>query len=205
MILDGKGGIMANIKRFGHLISSILLYALLMILLVVVLMVGATVVDHFISSNSSEKKSPLFGAYVIISPSMVPNINVYDAVVTIRSSKEKIEMYDVITFLSKDIETHGIPITHRVVGILETESGERGYRTKGDNNNGEDRAIILQKEVIGKVFLRIPMLGYVRTFVTSKIGFLVAIVLPLVSSFTIEILRAIKKKKEVSSEEIDII
>lgn len=176
-----------------------------MILLVVVLMVGATVVDHFVSSNGSEKKSPLFGAYVIISPSMVPNINVYDAVVTIRSSKEKIEMYDVITFLSKDIETHGIPITHRVVGILETESGERGYRTKGDNNNGEDRAIILQKEVIGKVFLRIPMLGYVRTFVTSKIGFLVAIVLPLVSSFTIEILRAIKKKKEVSSEDIDII
>ena len=158
MILDGKGGIMANIKRFGHLISSILLYALLMILLVVVLMVGATVVDHFVSSNGSEKKSPLFGAYVIISPSMVPNINVYDAVVTIRSSKEKIEMYDVITFLSKDIETH-----------------------------------------------RIPMLGYVRTFVTSKIGFLVAIVLPLVSSFTIEILRAIKKKKEVSSEDIDII
>ena len=158
MILDGKGGIMANIKRFGHLISSILLYALLMILLVVVLMVGATVVDHFVSSNGSEKKSPLFGAYVIISPSMVPNINVYDAVVTIRSSKEKIEMYDVITFLSKDIETHGI-----------------------------------------------PMLGYVRTFVTSKIGFLVAIVLPLVSSFTIEILRAIKKKKEVSSEDIDII
>ena len=194
--------IMAKVKHFGHLVSSILLYALLMILLVIVLMVGATVVDHFISSNDSVKKSPLFGAYVIISPSMVPNINVYDAVVTIRTPEEKIEMYDVITFLSKDIETHGVPITHRVVGILETESGERGYRTKGDNNNGEDKAIILQKEVIGKVFLRIPMLGYVRTFVTSKIGFLVAIVLPLVSSFTIEILRAVKRKKENEVEEI---
>lgn len=202
MILDERGGLMASIKRFGHLVSSILLYALLMILLVIVLMVGATVIDHFLSSKDSQKKSPLFGAYVIISPSMVPNINVYDAVVTIRTPEEKIEMYDVITFLSKDIETHGIPITHRVVGILETESGERGYRTKGDNNNGEDRAIILQKEVIGKVFLRIPMLGYVRTFVTSKIGFLVAIVLPLVTSFTIEILRAIKKKKENEVEEV---
>lgn len=191
---------MAKVKHFGHLVSSILLYALLMILLVIVLMVGATVIDHFISSNDSGKKSPLFGAYVIISPSMVPNINVYDAVVTIRTPEEKIEMYDVITFLSKDIETHGIPITHRVVGILETESGERGYRTKGDNNNGEDKAIILQKEVIGKVFLRIPMLGYVRTFVTSKIGFLVAIVLPLASSFTIEILRAVKRKKENEEE-----
>lgn len=191
---------MAKVKHFGHLLSSILLYALLMILLVIVLMVGATVIDHFISSNDSGKKSPLFGAYVIISPSMVPNINVYDAVVTIRTPEEKIEMYDVITFLSKDIETHGIPITHRVVGILETESGERGYRTKGDNNNGEDKAIILQKEVIGKVFLRIPMLGYVRTFVTSKIGFLVAIVLPLASSFTIEILRAVKRKKENEEE-----
>lgn len=196
----GRDEMMAKVKHFGHLVSSILLYALLMILLVIVLMVGATVIDHFISSNDSGKKSPLFGAYVIISPSMVPNINVYDAVVTIRTPEEKIEMYDVITFLSKDIETHGIPITHRVVGILETESGERGYRTKGDNNNGEDKAIILQKEVIGKVFLRIPMLGYVRTFVTSKIGFLVAIVLPLASSFTIEILRAVKRKKENEEE-----
>ena len=133
-----------------------------------------------IGMKNHEDRSPLFGVYVIISPSMVPNINVYDAVVTMRVPTDKIEMYDVITFLSKDINTHGTPITHRVVGIVETEDGKIGYRTKGDNNNAEDNALIMEDEVIGKVLFRIPMIGYVRTFITSRIGWLLIVVLPCV-------------------------
>lgn len=185
---------MSTFKKIMSILSSVFLYALLMVLSIVVLMVGVTFVDQFIASKNHEQRAPLFSAYVIISPSMVPNINVYDAVVTIRSSENRIKMYDVITFLSKEIETHGIPITHRVVGVLETEAGERAYRTKGDNNHGEDRALILQSEVIGKVFLRIPMLGHVRTFVTSKIGFLISVVLPITVSLILEVIRALKRK-----------
>lgn len=186
---------MKYIKIIGNYISSILLYSLLMILTMVVLLVGVTVVDQVMATKNNQERSPLFSAYVIISPSMVPNINVQDAVVTVRVPSSKINMYDVITFLSKEIETNGIPITHRVVGKLETESGEQAYRTKGDNNNSEDKAIIRQSEVIGKVFLRIPMLGYVRTFVTSKIGFLISVVLPITASIFLEILRIVKNRK----------
>lgn len=200
---------MKNIKKLLHYLSSIFLYALLMILVVVVLMVVITIGDRVIAAKNHQDKAPLFSAYVIISPSMVPNINVYDAVVTVRVPENKINMYNVITFLSKDIETHGVPITHRVVGILKTESGEKAYRTKGDNNNKEDKAIIRQSEVIGKVFFRIPMLGYVRTFVTSKIGFLISVVLPLFVSFVLEIWRIINKRKGKNKveeeEELEII
>ncbi len=193
-------------KNIFQLLSSILLYALLMILVVIVFMVIATIGDRLITAKTHQDKSPLFSAYVIISPSMVPNINVYDAVVTVRVSEKRIQMYDVITFLSKEIETHGIPITHRVVGILKTEAGEKAYRTKGDNNQKEDRAVILQSEVIGKVFFRIPMLGYVRTFVTSKIGFLVSVVLPLAIALFLEIFGLIKRRKNPpEEEEIEII
>jgi len=185
-----------KIKQILHYLSSMLLYALLMILVVVVLMVVVTIGDRMISLKNHQSKAPLFSAYVIISPSMVPNINVYDAVITARVPQNRIGMYDVITFLSKEIETHGVPITHRVVGILKTEDGERAYRTKGDNNNKEDKAIILQSEVIGKVLFRIPMLGYVRTFVTSKIGFLISVVLPITASLFLEIWRFIHKRKE---------
>ena len=195
---------MKNIKKLLQYLSSIFLYALLMILVVVVLMVVITIGDRVIAAKNHQDKAPLFSAYVIISPSMVPNINVYDAVVTVRVPENKIHMYNIITFLSKEIETHGVPITHRVVGILETESGEKAYRTKGDNNNKEDKALILQSEVIGKVFFRIPMLGYVRTFVTSKIGFLISIVLPLSISFVLEIWRIINRKKGKVEEEVEL-
>lgn len=193
---------MKKTKRFLHYLSSMVLYALLMVLVVVVLMVIVTVGDRVMSAKKHQQSAPLFSAYIIISQSMVPNINVYDAVITVRSSK--IKMYDVITFLSKEIETHGVPITHRVVGLLQTEDGEKAYRTKGDNNHREDRALILQSEVIGKVFLRIPMIGYVRTFVTSKVGFLLAIVLPLSASLILEIWKFLKKGKGKPEEEEEL-
>ena len=191
---------MEKIKKILHYLSSMLLYALLMILFVVVLMVVITIGDRAIALKNHQSKAPLFSAYVIISPSMVPNINVYDAVITARVPQNRIGMYDIITFLSKEIDTHGVPITHRVVGILKMEDGERAYRTKGDNNNKEDKAIILQSEVIGKVLFRIPMLGYVRTFVTSKIGFLISVVLPIITSLFLEIWRLIHRRKEKLKE-----
>ena len=192
---------MKKIKQILHYLSSMLLYALLMILAVVVLMVVITIGDRALALKNHQSKAPLFSAYVIISPSMVPNINVYDAVITARVPQNRINMYDIITFLSKEIDTHGVPITHRVVGILKTENGERAYRTKGDNNNKEDKAIILQSEVIGKVLFRIPMLGYVRTFVTSKIGFLISVVLPITASLFLEIWRLIHRRKEKLQEQ----
>ncbi len=171
---------MDTVRKIFHFLSTVLLYSLLIIVLIIVVFFGAYVVDQMIGMKNHEDRSPLFGVYVIISPSMVPNINVYDAVVSMRVPTEKIEMYDVITFLSKDIDTHGTPITHRVVGIVETEDGKIGYRTKGDNNNAEDNALIMEDEVIGKVLFRIPMIGYVRSFITSKLGWLLIVVLPCV-------------------------
>lgn len=171
---------MDTVRKIFHFLSTVLLYSLLIIVLIIVVFFGAYVVDQMIGMKNHEDRSPLFGVYVIISPSMVPNINVYDAVVSMRVPTEKIEMYDIITFLSKDIDTHGTPITHRVVGIVETEDGKIGYRTKGDNNNAEDNALIMEDEVIGKVLFRIPMIGYVRSFITSKLGWLLIVVLPCV-------------------------
>lgn len=171
---------MDTVRKIFHFLSTVLLYSLLIIVLIIVVFFGAYVVDQMIGMKNHEDRSPLFGVYVIISPSMVPNINVYDAVVSMRVPTEKIEMYDIITFLSKDIDTHGTPITHRVVGIVETEDGKIGYRTKGDNNNAEDNALIMEDEIIGKVLFRIPMIGYVRSFITSKLGWLLIVVLPCV-------------------------
>ena len=195
---------MDTVRKIFHFLSTVLLYSLLIIVLIIVVFFGAYVVDQMIGMKNHEDRSPLFGVYVIISPSMVPNINVYDAVVTMRVPTEKIEMYDVITFLSKDIDTHGTPITHRVVGIVETEDGKIGYRTKGDNNNAEDNALIMEDEVIGKVLFRIPMIGYVRTFITSRIGWLLIVVLPCVGIIIYDIGKLIGLVKTSKAKPDDV-
>ena len=161
--------------------------------------------------KKGENRAPLFGAYVIISESMVPKINVQDAVITMRVSEKQIKKNDIITFISKDIQTRGTPITHRVVGIVYEENDSTkvlGYRTKGDHNNTQDFALIYPDEVLGKMLIRIPLVGYVQTFLTRPIGWFVVIVIPcfiVIFGDITKIIKATKKnqknKKNIKGKE----
>ena len=186
-------------KKTLRFIASIFLYSILVVLGIILLMFIAYLVDQKIWASKGQSKSPLFGAYVIISESMVPKINVNDAVITMRVSEKHIKKNDIITFLSKDIETMGTPITHRVVGIVyedEEETKVLGYRTKGDHNNTQDFALIKPDEVLGKVYLRIPKVGYIQSFLAKPIGWLLVIVLPCLLIIGSDATKIIKKMKK---------
>ena len=169
-------------KKVLRFLSSVFLYSVLAVIGLIVIMFGAYFIDQRIGLAKGESRAPLFGAYVIISESMVPRINVNDAVVTMRVSEKQIKVNDIITFLSKDIETQGTPITHRVVGIVyedpETKTKVLGYRTKGDHNNTPDFALIAPNEVLGKVYIKIPFVGYIQGFLATPIGWIIVIVIP---------------------------
>ena len=167
-------------------------------------MVGAYFVDQYMSAKSGEPRAPLFGAYVIISPSMVPNINVLDAIVTMRTDAEKLKKNDVITFISNDPAHKGITITHRIVGVKKTSSGEYAYRTKGDNNNVEDKTLVSHDEVLGKVILRIPYIGYLQQFLTTKFGWILVIVIPslfIIVGDVVKVVKVIVVKEDDTKEE----
>lgn len=192
-----------SFKMVFHFISSVLLYSVLVVIGLIVLMFGAYFVDQKIAMSKGESRAPLFGAYIIISESMIPRININDAVVTMRVSEKNIKVNDIITFLSKDIQTQGTPITHRVVGIVyedpTTKNKILGYRTKGDHNNTPDFALISPNEVLGKVYLQIPYVGYIQSFLTKPIGWLVVIVIPcllIIGSDVLKIGKAIGNKEE---------
>lgn len=197
---------MNDFKKIFRFLSSVLFYSVLAVLVIVVFMFLAYFVDQRIGTSKGEKRGPLFGAYVIISESMIPSINVYDAVVTVRVKQDQIKINDIITFINSEIETAGTPITHRVIGVVETEDGIK-YRTKGDHNNTEDFALTSPSDVIGKVYLRIPMIGYIQIFMTKPIGWLLVIVLPCLFIIGSDLLRLIgitKKEKNSSQEQSPI-
>ena len=192
-------------QKISHFISSVFLYVIIAIVGIIVLMFAAYFVDQQIGKSKGEIRNPLFGAYVIISNSMVPKINVNDAVVTIRASEKDIKVGDIITFISKDIQTQGTPITHRVIGIVNDDNDKTkvlGYRTKGDHNNTQDFALIKPEEVLGKMLIRIPYIGYVQTFLTRPIGWLLVIVLPCLIIITSDVIKVIKaaQKKETKKK-----
>lgn len=190
---------MSFTKKIFHFISTIFFYSIILILGISFLMFLFTFVDKKIALKNGISRSPLFGAYVIISNSMVPHINVYDAVVTVRVNENQIHVDDIITFISKEIKTAGTPITHRVIGIVYEDNKKEniiGYRTKGDHNNTADFALIAPDEVIGKVFLRIPMLGYLQTIMTKPIGWLFIIVIPCILIIASDILKLLKSSNQ---------
>lgn len=122
----------------------------------------------------------MFGAYVVVSPSMVPTINVNDGIIIYRVNEEKmLNVGDVITFSSNDIDYEGLTVTHRIVGKQTVQSGELVYRTKGDNNVVEDSALVKFSDIYGKVVMKVPMIGYVYNFLKKPVGFFSAIVIPI--------------------------
>lgn len=179
-------------KKIYHFVASIFLYSLFFIMVVVGLCIGLYFVDQYQSARSGVQKPPLFGAFVIISPSMEPNIHVRDAIVTMRKDEDKINKGDIITYISKDPSHYGIRITHRVIGKFDNDNGI-AYRTKGDNNNVEDSKLVNHEDVLGKVMLRIPYVGYIQEFLTTIYGWILLIVCPCVYIIGSDIIKLIKK------------
>lgn len=98
-------------------------------------------------------KYDVFGhrLYVIMSGSMEPTIHVGDAIVT-RESKTY-EVGDVIAFTNV-----GEITAHRIIKKYTTEQGPL-YQTQGDNNNVEDKGMVQDTQIKGKVIATISKGG----------------------------------------------
>lgn len=173
-----KTNVFKLIYKVYHFIAKIFLYSILMILILVAIMFALYFIDLQNNIKKGITKQPLFGAYIIISPSMVPTINVEDAVVVQRKEKEGLKVGDIITFTSSDPRYSGLTITHRIVGIEKSKNQKVYYRTKGDNNNTEDSALVSYDNIYGKVILRIPKIGYIQYALTSSYGIVFLVVIP---------------------------
>ena len=82
---------------------------------------------------------------------------------------------DIITFgkISK-VES---PITHRIVKTKITDN-QTIYTTKGDANNGTDLKEVKKSDIIGRVILSLPYVGYVINFSKKPIIFVLLLLLP---------------------------
>ena len=153
------------------------------------------------------QKQPL-GLYTIISPSMTPNIQVYDVVFIVKTNPEDIEVGDVISYYSTNAFFGNTPITHRVVEKFSTNQGYT-FRTKGDANPVVDNEIISEDNVIGVEKMIIPQLGRVQFFLASKFGWFTIILIPAVGVIIYDIIKLIKlirvknKMSKVKQEEVD--
>jgi signal peptidase I len=133
-----------------------------------------------------------FKVMVVLSGSMEPTIKTGSLVVAMPSQDYKIG--DIITFgpYSKTKS----PTTHRIQDI-KISSGSPVYITKGDANNAPDQKEVLKKDIIGKVGLDIPYLGYFVDFAKKPAGFALLIIVPALIIIFDEAKKIISEMKKI--------
>lgn len=185
-------------------VSGIISWVVLVILVIIALLLLYYFVSAKIYAQKGEEYKPAFALYTILSPSMVPNIKVYDVIVDVNvKSPQDIKEGDVITFISTSSMTKGMTITHRVVQVKE-ENGKYAYVTKGDANLSPDASPAPFESVQGKVLFHIPQLGRVQEFLGTKGGWLLVVVLPalyVIISDIFKLFRFKNVKNEVDNYE----
>ena len=190
--------VLKDAKWLINYMLSIIMYAIIVILI----LVGVVLLVYFVDFKirDSQLKTPLYGAYVIVSGSMEPLIKVHDAVIIKRATIDEIKIGDVVTYRSTDPAFNGILITHRVVSIDEKD-GEKIFVTKGDHNETIDRTPVNFSQIRGKVVMRVPKIGYIKYFLVEYYGWIIAVVVPSVAVISYDIVKLFKNIKKSRENE----
>jgi len=106
-----------------------------------------------------------FSAMTVLTKSMQSEIPQGSLVVTRKVEPGTLRVGDDITFMVGENTT----VTHRIVSITENYdgTGERGFETKGIENKGPDRDVVIPRNIIGKVVFHDVHIGRAMGFVKN--------------------------------------
>lgn len=157
-----------------------ILYGIATAFMLFVVLIAAAVT--IISLNSKEDDVPsIFGytAFSIQTDSMETEIMPGDFILGKKCDPNELKEDDIISFFTINNEGQIFINTHRIIDIDESDSG-RIFTTKGDNELEPDLRKVYEGDIVSKYSgFRIPLLGYVLTFLSTQLGFFVCIVLPV--------------------------
>lgn len=190
---------MKAIKNVVTVLLSVVLWAIILLMALFTFTTLATRDDQSVARLAG------FTPLIVQSDSMAPTFYAGDLIVIKECETSRLEEGDVITFHTIINNEYALN-THRIAEIR--ENGEvRSYVTKGDNNAVEDTHVISDGDIVGQYMGKVPGLGKVMTFLSSQIGFLLVIVLPMLLFFIYQIYHlimvSINLKKAVAIEEAE--
>lgn len=122
----------------------------------------------------------------VVSSSMEPDIIDGDCIISKTTPVDEIKVGDIITFYSEDPAIYNFLNTHRVVGIIENEYGEKEFVTKGDSNPGEDVYTAKSNKIIG-VYQGDIFIGVIISkgfeILSNRVIYFIFIMLPIIMCF----------------------
>ncbi len=137
--------------------------------------------------NNNFSFVPKYQTFVVQSGSMEPAIMTGDIIVV--QPQEKYFINDVITFLSGENKR---VVTHRIIEI----NPGNNFITKGDANRVGDDDVVSFSDVVGKVILVAPRLGFLVAFTQTTPGLVVMVLIPVIILVLDKLLKIINVSKK---------
>ena len=159
----------------------------LCVILIPILIINLTLITKSVVNKDEVPSVGGMLPLIVLTDSMVPEIYSGDLIICNTAEADEIEVNDVISFF--DPAGNGTSIvTHRVVEIVE-ENGEIFFRTRGDNNNTEDKELVPAENLVGIYKMRIAGAGNIAMFMQSTTGLIICVVLPIILLVGYDIIR----------------
>ena len=174
----------------------------LCIILIPILLVNLTLIAK---SYMNKDEVPSVGGFmplIVLTDSMYPLIESGDLIICHTAEPEEIKVDDVIAFFDPAGNGSSI-VTHRVIEVVE-ENGELSFRTRGDNNNAEDRVLVPAENLVSVYRSRIAGAGNIALFMQSTAGLIVCVVLPIILLVAYDLIRRrlYEKKKDSDTDQL---
>lgn len=160
----------------------------LCVILVPILIVNCTLI---VKSLINKEEVPDFGGMlplIVLTDSMYPDIKSGDVIICTTVEAEEVELGDVISFF--DPAGNGTSVvTHKVIEVI-NDNGAISFRTKGINNNTEDRLPVTADRLVGKYTgVRLPFVGNIALFMQTTAGLIVCVVVPIILLVGYDVIR----------------
>ena len=165
----------------------------LCIILLPILIINITLIAK---SYINTEEVPTLGGYcplIVLTDSMYPEIKSGDLIICHTVDAEEVAEGDVIAFFDPMGSGTSV-VTHRVIEVV-NEGGALQFRTKGDNNNAEDQALVPAANLVGMYQSRIAGAGNVAMFLQTTPGLIVCVFCPMVLLIGYDVLRRRKYEK----------
>ncbi|OZM56536.1 signal peptidase I [Lottiidibacillus patelloidae] len=115
---------------------------------------------------------------IVTSGSMEPTLHT-GSVIAMKDVEDKsaLKPGDIITY--KSLDDPNQLVTHRILEVEPINDVRVKYITQGDNNDSKDLAPIPDINVVGKYAdIHIPIIGYIFSFINSKMGAVLFMIIP---------------------------
>ena len=170
---------MNAVKRGTEIFISVVLWA--------VILLAALFAFTTLATKDTNQVASLAGytPLTVASDSMSPTFRAGDLIIIRKCDPQTLKEGDIVTFHTI-INNEFALNTHRITEIQDL-GGARNYVTKGDNNELADIHMIADGDIVGKYVCHLAGFGKVMSFLSSSLGFLLVIVLPLLIFFIYQV------------------